>query len=136
MALPAMNRNLLSAFALIAASAAIAASAQDRAGSPEAAFEVASVKVNPDDTAPEGIDLQRNRIRFTAIRVRRLITIAYRSEEIQRFDQLVGGPSWIATQGFDIDANVAEADAQRGMQNLLPAMLRTLLRDRFRLKLH
>lgn len=136
MALPAMNHNLLLTFALIATSAAFAATAQDRGGSPDPAFEVASVKLNPDGTAREGIEPQRNRIRFTAFPVRTLITIAYRSEEIQRFDQLIGGPSWIATERVDIDATLTEADAQRGLQNLLPAMLRSLLRDRFRLKLH
>ena len=70
---------------------------------PSPTFEVASIRLNPDDTVAEGIAVQPDgSVRFTAFPVRTLITIAYRSEGIQRFDQLIGGPSWIATDRFDI----------------------------------
>jgi uncharacterized protein (TIGR03435 family) len=114
-----------------------AAIAQDRPASPEPAFDVASVKLNPNDNVPEGLSLQADGVRFTGFRVRTLITMAYRSEGIQRFDQLVGGPSWIAIDRFDIVAKVrGDANAQAAVPNWLPAMLRTLLRDRFRLRIH
>ena len=66
--------------------------------------------------------------------MRTLITIAYRSEGIQRFDQLIGAPSWLSVDRFDI---AAKAGADSGKQNgasVVPAMLRSLLRDRFRLR--
>ena len=53
--------------------------------------------------------------------------------------RILGAPSWVKTQRFDIEAKVAEADVpkldklmvdQRGL------MLRPLLEDRFNLKFH
>jgi uncharacterized protein (TIGR03435 family) len=110
-------------------------SAQDRAASPEPAFEVASVKANMQDGAREALSVQPDgSARFTGFHVRTLITIAYRSEGIQRFDQLVGAPSWLSVERFDIAAR-AGSPASDGA-NRLPAMLRSLLRDRFGLRLH
>ena len=100
-------------------------------------FEVASVRANRDDAAREGIDVQPNgNVRFTAFPARTLITIAFRSEGIQRFDQLVGAPAWIATDRFDVVAKAPEAGASTGQPNALPGMVRGLLRDRFRLQVH
>jgi uncharacterized protein (TIGR03435 family) len=114
-----------------------AAIAQNRPVSPEAAFEVASVKANPNDAVPEGISLQTNGVRFTGFRVRTLIAMAYRSEGIQRFDQIVAGPSWIAEDRFDVVATVGgESAEQAAMTDRLPAMLRTLLLERFGLRIH
>jgi uncharacterized protein (TIGR03435 family) len=131
-----MDRQRLAALVLVILAAG-STFAQDQSVSPEPAFEVASVKANPNDDAPEGIALQPDgSARFTGFRVRTLITIAYRSEGIQRFDQLVGGPSWIAVDRFDIVAKAgADSSAQSGTTRL-PAMLRSLLRDRFRLRIH
>jgi uncharacterized protein (TIGR03435 family) len=121
---------------LIEAMAGVAA--QERRASPEPAFEVTSVKPNRDDTVREAIALQPDgSVRFTAFPVRTLITIAYRSEGIQRFDQLIGGPSWIAVDRFDIAGKAGDAsDPQDARASQLPAMLRALLRDRFRLQIH
>jgi uncharacterized protein (TIGR03435 family) len=122
------------ALAIISA-AGTAALAQDRLASSPPAFEVASVKPNVNLDAPEGISVQPDgSARFTAFPVRTLIAMAYRTDGIQRFDQLVGGPSWIAVEKFDI---VAKADSQTPQTpNRLPAMLRSLLRDRFGLRVH
>jgi uncharacterized protein (TIGR03435 family) len=103
------------------------------------AFEVASVKQNPNDV-PEGISLQPNGgVRFTGFRLRTLIMIAYGSPGIARFDQLIGGPSWLAVDRFDIVAKAGgdiSADAQGRRSDRLPLMLQTLLEDRFSLRLH
>lgn len=105
--------------------------------SPPPAFEVASIKPNPDDTVAEAIAVQPDgSVRFTAFPVRTLITIAYRSEGIQRFDQLIGGPSWIATDRFDIAGKAGQVARQNMGPNTLPAMVRTLLSDRFRFRAH
>jgi uncharacterized protein (TIGR03435 family) len=131
-----MNHRRLATFAIVILTGT-AAMAQDRPASPEPVFEVASVKLNPNDSVPEGVSLQAEGVRFTGFRVRTLITMAYRSEGIQRFDQLVGGPSWIAIDRFDIVAKIGgDSSAAAATQNRLPAMLRTLLRDRFRLRIH
>lgn len=130
-------RRRLATFAAIVLTATSAPLAQNRPGPSEAAFEVASVKPNPNDAVPEGISLQANGIRFTGFRVRTLIAMAYRSQGIQRFDQIVAGPSWIAVDRFDVVATLGGDSAeQAAMTDRLPAMLRTLLRQRFGLRTH
>jgi len=111
--------------------------AQDRSIGANPSFDVVSVKANTDGQAPEAISLEPNGdVRFTAFPVRTLITIAYRSEGIQRFDQLIAAPSWIATDRFDIIAKTGQSTSQGPVQSRLPAMLQALLRDRFGLRLH
>jgi len=113
------------------------ATAQDRRASSEPAFEVVSVKVNLNDDAPEAISLAPDgSVRFTGFRLRTLIARAYQSEGLQRFDQIIGGPAWIGVDRFDI---VAKAGDQPGAQSgpaQVPERLRTVLRDRFRLRAH
>src|SRR4051812_43831213 len=117
--------------------ASAAATAQDPPASLDPSFEVVSVKANPNDNVPEGIALQADGgLRFAAFPVRTLITIAYRSEGIQRFDQLVGAPSWISVDRFDIAAKAAANAAAPAAPNRLPLLLRSLLRDRFGLRVH
>ena len=112
--------------------------AQARNNAKADSFEVASVKPNPNDV-PEGISLQPNGgVRFTAFHLRTLISIAYGSQTIQRFDQFIGGPAWLAVDRFDIVAK-AEGDISgdaQGRPNRMLAMLRTLLEDRFHLRVH
>jgi uncharacterized protein (TIGR03435 family) len=100
-------------------------------------FEVVSIKPSPNDLAPEGIDPRPDgSVRFTRFQARTLITMAYRAEGIQRFDQIIGAPSWLSVDRFDIVAKAAgNATTQRG-PSAVPAMVRSLLRDRFRLKVH
>jgi uncharacterized protein (TIGR03435 family) len=95
---------------------------------------VTSVKANLNDLAPESISVQPDgSARFTGLHVRTLVAMAYRSEGIQRFDQLVGGPSWIGVDRFDI---AAKGGGEPGGPNQVAMMLRSLLRDRFRLRVH
>jgi uncharacterized protein (TIGR03435 family) len=62
--------------------------------------------------------------------------MAYRSEGLQRFDQLIGAPSWISVDRFDIDGKAGAGSGSQSGSNQVPAMLRSLLRDRFRLRVH
>jgi uncharacterized protein (TIGR03435 family) len=111
--------------------------AQDRLAPPQPAFAVASVKPNLNDLALERVSVQPDgSARFTGFHLRTLIAMAYRSEGIQRFDQLVDGPSWISVDRFDIAAKTAGDQGAPGDPTQLPLRLRSLLRDRFRLQLH
>lgn len=92
-------------------------------------FEVASVKVNTSGTGdfsegitPEGRLTARN---FT---VWNLIRQAYKLRDLQ----ISGGPGWIKTEGFDIDARPASPVSR----DKVDEMLRTLLAERFQLKVH
>ena len=95
------------------------------------AFDVASIRPNPDATGNGEINPRPNgRFLATAATVRALILRAYGLHETQ----LTGGPAWIGADRFDIDARAATAPRD-GPDALLP-MLRTLLSERFRLRAH
>jgi len=126
--------------------AAAAASAQDAvsppaapsaAVSPDATFEVASVKPsNPDPNNPVGgvalpLVLPGGRFTATNTPLRMLIRMAY---ELQQEAQLVGGPPALLTAKYDITAKTVGNATLR--QKELPPLLRTLLADRFKLKAH
>ena len=94
------------------------------------AFEVASVKRSPD--APfsfPGVMLQPSgRATSPGTSARQLILVAYGLQDIQ----LSGGPSWIGSDLYAIDAR-AGADATRATVRL---MLKSLLAERFQLVAH
>ncbi|HUK34987.1 MAG TPA: TIGR03435 family protein [Vicinamibacterales bacterium] len=90
------------------------------------AFEVASIK----PTKTQGTSLlllYPGRLSITNTRVAGLIMRAYRLQA----EQLAGGPSWINSEAFDIEAR---APGNVSSDQLM-LMLRTLLTDRFQLTL-
>ena len=93
-------------------------------------FDVSSIK--PNVTAGDSVTQAGFNGRFTATRVslRSLILRAYAIHD----SQLIGAPAWVGAERFDVEARV-EAAPPGGPENLMP-MLRTLLGDRFRLRMH
>jgi uncharacterized protein (TIGR03435 family) len=102
-------------------------------------FEVASVKQNPDTIASPRFDLSpAGRLTVTAYPLFQLIRIAYVSNSIQTDQQMFGGPDWLKSDRFDVVSKAngsIEAD-ETGRPTRLLAMLRALLEDRFRLRVH
>jgi uncharacterized protein (TIGR03435 family) len=107
-----------------------------------ASFEVASVKRSLADS---GLPRVRNvlwppggRMTATGLTVRELIRSAYMGDGIQLMTQVVGGPSWIDTDRFDIIAKMAEVPtgSPEDITRQHNAVLRSLLADRFGVKLH
>ena len=92
---------------------------------------VASVKRNTTGTGGL-IRIRPGNISVTGMPIRILIRQAY--GQLQDF-QLVGGPGWINSDRFDIEAKVEDSAAGFGPQ-FVPTVLRQLLEDRFRLKTH
>jgi bla regulator protein blaR1 len=93
------------------------------------AFEAASVKPNKSGDANSMRNVGAGgRMVFTNNSLRQLITAAY---DIQPF-QLIGGPSWVGTDRFDVVAT-AGINAPLAQLNL---MMRSLLADRFTLVVH
>ncbi|HKF69008.1 MAG TPA: TIGR03435 family protein [Vicinamibacterales bacterium] len=98
------------------------------------AFEVASVKLNPSgDGSRRGIGSPPGgRLMMTDLPLRTILRFAYDIQSVQ----LVGGPSWIDTDFFDIEAKapsaVVASNAQVPMATFR-AMTRSLLADRFKL---
>ena len=95
------------------------------------AFEVASVKaVSAERRARMGRDFRvfpGGRLQFTNIDLRTIVREAYGIKHYQ----LSGGPAWMDTESFDIEAK-AQGDPTRAEMML---MLQTLLADRFALKI-
>ena len=93
------------------------------------AFEVASVKLHSSDDRRVTMVLQPGgRLIATTVPLRFVIRTAYQVQD----DQIVGGPDWLDTDRFDIDARAeVGSDATQ-----IAAMLQSLLADRFNLTIH
>jgi uncharacterized protein (TIGR03435 family) len=99
-------------------------------------FEAASVRANKSGEQGQSIRRQPGgRLTATNMPLRALITFAY---QLQPF-QLVGDPSWIRNENFDIVAKMegdpAPVPPGQGPDPLMLAM-RTLLAERFKLAVH
>lgn len=105
-----------------------------------ASFDVASVKRSlADNPGPRNVLWPPGgRMTATGLTVRELIRSAYMGEGIQLVTQVVGGPSWIDTDRFDIVAKMADVPTGSPEEIIRQhnAMLRSLLADRFGLKVH
>lgn len=103
-----------------------AATAHAQSSRPQ--FEVASIK--PANSGRPGMSIETEPGRFKAINatVSFLIQYAYGIKDFQ----LSGGPGWMGSDKFDIDA---KGEAKTGDREF-PSMMRTLLADRFQLKSH
>src|ERR1044072_8116316 len=100
------------------------------------AFEVVSVKPSsPNSSSPLGMipmvmPAPNGRLTATNVPLRVLVRMAYGVQDFQ----IDGGPSWQLSQRFDITAK-AEDGSPATMTAMLP-MLKTLLAERFKLKVH
>jgi uncharacterized protein (TIGR03435 family) len=90
-------------------------------------FEVASIKPNSSASGNSGLRFTPGRLTAENAPLRYLITWAYNV----RVFQLSGGPGWVDSAKFDIDAK-AEGNVPPDQIRL---MLRTLLEERFKLSL-
>jgi len=95
-------------------------------------FEIASVKPsNPNPTGPVGLVVPAlGRLTATNATLRRLVYAAYEKEQ---FVQVVGGPTWQSVNRFDINAKAIDGSATTDQ---ILELLKTLLVDRFKLKVH
>lgn len=109
---------------------------------PEFKYEVASIKPSGPTSRWYGRDLPDGIIR-DAITVMQLFQQSYAAGDMVRENQVFGAPGWLRTQRFDIQAKMSdsvEAKLQKlseSQQNSARSqMLRELLTDRFKLKVH
>ena len=115
------------ALALLPALAAILAAQTDPDKLPS--FEVASIKPGPPATFHRTIDPTLLSVR--GLTLHRLVMMAYDISDSQAY-LVTGGSPWVETDPYEIEAR-PENPASR--QEML-VMLRSLLADRFQLKLH
>jgi len=92
------------------------------------AFEVASVKVSKAPPGGSDSDSTVGSIRMRNFTLRLCIQLAYNVKE----SQVLGGPKWLDSDRYDIDAKSAAAARDRELM----MMLQTLLAERFQLALH
>ena len=110
----------------LAAFAVCAAFAQNAA--PPPAFEVASVKPAPQNEAADFRTYPGGRLTMTNLTLEVIIREAFTVKHYQ----ISGGPRWLESDRFDIEA---KADGNPSREQMM-AMLRTLLAERFQLKVH
>jgi len=99
---------------------------------PSLHFEVASIRpstADPKDGSSVRL-FEGGRIRIVNEPVKLLVRIAFRLQNVQ----IAGGPEWIATDGYDIDAKTGRAE--KPQPDELTPMMRSLLDERFQLKFH
>ena len=93
-------------------------------------FEVATIKQSPPQPMNQmrvGMGGDPGRITYSAVNLKDLVRRAYEVRSYQ-----VSGPSWIDTERYDVNAKIP--DGVKPEQ--VPAMLRTLLEERFKLQTH
>jgi uncharacterized protein (TIGR03435 family) len=92
-------------------------------------FEVASIR--PSAEVPQGgaggLRIDGAQVRTSYMSLRDYIGMAYRLKPYQ-----ISGPDWLAKEHFDISATLPEGT----LPSDLPAMMQSLLEDRFQMKVH
>jgi uncharacterized protein (TIGR03435 family) len=97
-----------------------------------AEFEVVSIKPTAIQNGSFGVDFPPGG-RFTGrnLTVHKLLRMSYRLEDYQ----ISGGPNWIDSAGFDIQARGAAGSGEPPREKVLQ-MIQVLLADRFHLAIH
>lgn len=106
---------------------------------PESVFEVVSIKQNKNSSGMIRLGLWGERFLATGMTLQGLLQEAFGIED----DQLLGGPRWLKSESYDIEARV-DATVKDKMQRLSydqrqvkgRQMLQTVLADRFKLAFH
>ncbi len=116
----------------------IRAQSTQSAAAPLPSFEVASIKPNRSRDTLSGAERPPGRYTATNQSIKALIQFAY---DLQDF-QLSGGPSWIASERYDVDAKVDDSQAAElkklsfwRRRDQMRLMVQSLLADRFSLRL-
>jgi uncharacterized protein (TIGR03435 family) len=121
---------IVSTVLLSACSTALVAQSAETVKSP-VRFEVASVRPHSSDDQREMFVAQPGgRLLALNVTLRHVIRTAFQVQE----DQIVGGPDWLGTDRFDIEARAADMPGAPTPELL--EMLRSLLTDRFALQTH
>jgi uncharacterized protein (TIGR03435 family) len=120
-----------------APSSPVGTPAQQSPAEPPLAFEVASIKENHDVDNRVGIRFGPGSFTATGVPLKMLISNAY---NVRPF-QISGGPNWISTEKYDIDAKMPDGlydklkdvpDSER--REKMGQLMQSLLADRFQLK--
>ena len=115
---------------IVLSMAVAAAFAQAQDAPKPVEFEVAAVRVAAQD-GDQGIDIDNGQFRTHNLTLRRLAAYAYEVD----IAAVSGGPRWADSDSFDIVAKIPDELVHRQGASL-PAMVKSLLADRFHLEVH
>jgi uncharacterized protein (TIGR03435 family) len=93
-------------------------------------FEVVSIRTSVPDNS-RNINTDKGFFRTHNAQVKRLIANAYDID----INQIYGGPAWLDSDGFDINAKIPEEFAQK-TRVTVPTMLQNMLANQFKLVIH
>jgi uncharacterized protein (TIGR03435 family) len=115
--------------------------AQVQASEPQLRFEVASIKQHTSDDTRARMGAQPGgRVTVTNTPVRSLIATAFGMFSTQMLirARILGGPDWLDSERYDINAkaNAEFQFAPDGPPKDMLLMMRSLLEERFKLKMH
>ena len=125
--------------AALIACATVRAQQPSQGRSGRRAFEVAAIKPAGPASGQKGIRPDAGgRVTIIGLTVRELVQAAYGRDTLLMPNQVVGGPTWIDSEAFDI---VARADERSAPGGRLPfpvmlEMFRSLLEERFSVATH
>src|SRR5688572_21208551 len=120
---------LLMAGLLVSASVA-AVAGQDQSPA-SLGFEAASIRPSAAGGPPiSGTTLQGNRLRGTKVTLRALVRSVFYGDGLISDQQFVGGPDWIRTEQWDIDAAALGTPTRAEFNH----MLKRLVVERFKLQ--
>jgi uncharacterized protein (TIGR03435 family) len=120
----------------ILATAAAPLQSQTAAPEKKLSFEVASIKRNLSAQDGGGGGPRGDRFVLRNVPVQTLINVAFRPTNGNLLrQQIIGGPDWIRSDRFDIDAKMSGSYPSIPYQQV-QLMVQSLLEDRFQLKAH
>ena len=128
--------NVFAACAAVIVGLVAAGNSDAQPGPQRPAFEVASIKRNKDCQTVSGPGISPGRVSLSCLPIRTLVRAAYGTAPggslmTSRVDVL-GGPSWLDSNRYDIVATMAD---KTSVADLVP-MLQTLLEERCKLTVH
>ena len=109
-----------------------------QAPTPQRGFDVVSIKSSPAGAPDRLPRISPGRVEIFNTSLKALIRLAY-SRFAFDTREIVGGPSWVDSERFEIVATMERPPQgfdSTGLRRGLDAMLRGLLEDRFRVKTH
>src|SRR3954469_17087253 len=104
-------------------------------------FDVVSIKPSASTRAPRAVSsilqLRPGQVRAAGITAQGLISLAFPTGEVPRLpSRIAGGPDWLASAQFEFIATTAPDAPQTTVTEQLPALLRSALEERFKLRGH
>src|SRR5512133_1323995 len=100
------------------------------------AFEVATIKLNPNCSARGGAPAP-GRLELQCTTLRSMIRLSYSAIQGERLNarmaQVIGGPAWLDTDRYDVSA---KAEGAAPFAQMIGPMLQALLEERFQVKVH